>query len=190
MFWLALVSSLLDPLTLKLSETGFLSGTFVQTDTWALTRETEVSRGVMGIAHPNLFRLDYSTPPGRVTGCDGGSVYTIDPLYSEVVVYGDSGAEGFLHLLERADDEGMVTEEHTNGDEVAVTVTGDLGGGISSMEVRYNRSDSLPFYFSTSDVNGNLTVWSLSDLETAGEPPSGYFRMTVPAGYTTVSGDR
>lgn len=189
MFLLILAAGLLDPLTAKLEDSVFLTGNFVQTDTWALTLETEVSRGVMSLAHPNLFRLDFTDPPGRITGCDGTAVYTVEPLYGEVMVYGDSSPEGFLHLLHRAGDEGMDIRGETLDGLVTVTVQGDLGGGISMLRVRYSAADSLPVLFSTSDVNGNATEWALSGLETGMRVPGGLFDMPVPEGYTVVSGD-
>lgn len=189
MLVLLLISGLLDPLTSKLEDTVFLTGSFIQTETWALTRETETACGSLGLAHPNLFRLEYSDPAGRVTGCDGTRVFTIEPLNDEVVVYGESGPEGFLHLLSRADDDGMVIEGNSSSGMVAVSVRGDLGGGISGMEVCYSMSDSLPTTFSTSDVNGNETVWALSGLEVHGSVPRDFFSLEVPEGYSVVSGD-
>lgn len=189
MLLLLVFSGLLDPLTTKLSNTVFLTGSFIQTETWALTRETEATRGSLGLAHPNLFRLEYTDPPGRVTGCDGTRVYTVEPDFDEVVVYGESGPEGFLHLLNRADEDGMVLEGTTVAGIVTVSVRGDLGGGVSGMEVSYSLSDSLPMTFATSDVNGNETVWVLNGLRTHDSPPSDYFAMEVPDGYSVVSGE-
>jgi outer membrane lipoprotein-sorting protein len=188
-FLLFATAGLLDPLTARLEDSVFLTGDFVQTDTWALTLETGISRGVMYLAHPNLFRLDFADPPGRITGCDGASVYTVEPLYSEVIVYGNSSPEGFLHLLRRAGDEGMDISGETADGLVTVTVRGDLGGGISTLRVRYSVSDSLPDLFYTSDVNGNTTEWALSGLETRRQVPEGLFDMPVPDGYSVVSGD-
>lgn len=189
MLLLLLFAGLLDPLTSKLSDTVFLTGSFIQTETWALTRETEATSGSLGLAHPNLFKLDYTDPRGRVTGCDGTRVYTIEPLTNEAVVYGESGLEGFLHLLNRADDDGMVIEGTSAAGQVTVSVIGDLGGGVSGMEVCYSMADSLPVRFATSDVNGNTTVWDLSRLEAHDSLPLSYFVMEVPDGYTVVSGE-
>lgn len=189
MLLLLVFAGLLDPLTSKLSNTVFLTGSFIQTETWALTRETESTSGSLGLAHPNLFRLEYTDPPGRVTGCDGTRIYTVEPDLDEVVVYGESGPEGFLHLLSRADDDGMVIEGTSAAGVVTVSVCGDLGGGISGLEVCYSLSDSLPTAFATSDVNGNETVWVLSALRTHDSLPPDYFAMEVPDGYTLVSGE-
>lgn len=189
MLMLLVVSGLLDPLTTKLEDTVFLTGSFIQTETWALTRETETSRGSLGLAHPNLFMLEYSDPQGRVTGCDGTRVFTIEPSSGEVVVYGESQPEGFLHLLDRADDDGMVIDGDSDGEMVTVSVLGDIGGGITGMEVCYSVSDSLPVTFATSDVNGNETVWVLSGLEVHGSVPRDFFVLEVPDGYAVVSGE-
>lgn len=189
MLLLLIIAGLLDPLTSKLSNTVFLTGSFIQTETWALTRETEATRGSLGLAHPNLFRLEYTDPRGRVTGCDGTRYYTIEPVHNEVVVYGESGPEGFLHLLNRAGEDGMLIEGTTTAGIVTVSVRGDLGGGVSGMDVCYSLSDSLPTTFATSDVNGNETVWVLSALETHESLPRNYFALEVPDGYTVVSGE-
>lgn len=190
MLLLLLACSLLDPLTTKIGNTVFLTGTFVQTETWALTRESEVTRGVMGLAHPNLFRLSFTDPEGRVTGCDGSSVFTVEPLYREVVIYDGASPEGFLHLLNRAREEGMPIQEDIQGDRVTLTVTGDLGGGISSLVVTYSAADSLPRQFATLDVNGNRTEWSFTGLSSQGSWPSGYFDLAVPDGYSVLAGER
>ncbi len=189
MLLMLLFTGLLDPLTSKLSNTVFLTGSFTQTETWALTRETETTRGSLDLAHPNLFRLEYSDPRGRVTGCDGVRVYTIEPLSNEIVVYGESGPEGFLHLLNRADDDGMLIEGTSAAGLVTVSVTGDLGGGVIGMEVCFAMADSLPVRFATTDVNGNETAWELSGLEAHDSLPVGCFVMEVPDGYTVVSGE-
>ncbi len=188
MLILLVIAGLLDPLTSKLANTVFLTGEFIQTETWALTRETESTTGSLGLAHPNLFRLEYADPPGRVTGCDGIQVFTIEPLNGEVIVYGESNPEGFLHLLNRADGDGMVIEGTSRAGMVTVSVRGDLGGGLSAMDVCYSLSDSLPVTFATSDVNGNETVWSLSGLEVHGTIPGSFFDLEVPDGFSVVSG--
>ncbi len=185
-----IAAGILDPLTVKLENTVLLQGSFVQSETWALTRESEVTRGVMSLAHPNLFLLEYSDPEGRVMGCDGGSVFTIEPRYREVVQYTGSSPEGFLHLLLNSDREGMTTEGSARGDTVTVRVSGDMGGGINSLCVKFSMVDSLPFFFSTSDINGNLTEWQLSNLETRGSVPDSRFRLTVPSGYALLSEER
>ena len=189
MLLMLIIAGLLDPLTTKLSNTVFLTGSFIQTETWALTRETVATRGSLGLAHPNLFRLLYTDPPGRVTGCDGTRVYTIEPISGDVLVYGESSPEGFLHLLNRADADGMIIEGTTAAGLRTVSVRGDMGGGVSGMEVCYTLSDSLPMTFATLDVNGNETVWVLSGLEAHDSLPLNYFVLEVPDGYSVVSGE-
>lgn len=189
MLWLIIAGGLLDPLTTKLDETVFLGGSFLQTETWALTRESEVTRGSMSLAHPNLFRLEYAHPEGRVTGYDGTSVYTVDPVYREVVVYHGSSPEGFLHLLKNAGGEGTDVQGEREDDRVTVRINGDLGGGIASITVGYSTTDSLPFFFSTTDVNGNRTEWELFDLWTEGSHGTDRFRLQVPPGFTLISQD-
>ncbi len=189
MLVLMVVASLLDPLTKKLESSVFITGDFVQTDTWALTMETGVSRGVMFLAHPNLFRLDFSDPPGRITGCDGVSVYTVEPGCREVVVYDDSSPDGFLHLLRKAGDGSMDISGETTDGLVSVTVRGDLGGGVSMLRVRYSGADSLPVLLATSDINGNTTEWAMSGLEVRGAVPDGLFDIPVPEGYSVISGN-
>lgn len=186
MILLLLTAGVLDPLTARLENTVLLQGGFVQTETWALTRESETTRGTLSFAHPNLFLLEYTDPPGRVTGCDGETVYTIEPLYREVVRYTDADPVGFLHLLLRAGEEGMGVETLQRGDTLSVTVTGDLGGGIHAMAVSFLQSDSLPLRFATSDINGNRTEWELQDLVFRNSFSPDLFRLSVPTGYTVL----
>ena len=72
-------SSPLNPLLEKMSNTVYMTGSFIQIDTWALTLDEEVSSGTMYIAQPDLFLLSYTEPEGSRIGYDGSVLYTVEP---------------------------------------------------------------------------------------------------------------
>jgi outer membrane lipoprotein-sorting protein len=179
-------SSPLDPLIARMEEVVSLEADFVQRDYWALTMEWETSTGHLLIAAPNLFRLEYSDPPGRVMGFDGEQVFTVEPSTRQVVLTGEGGPSSFLTFLDLGSDESVVLGSEASGDTVTVTLGGELGEGITGMEVCFSSSDSLPLYLATVDANGNRSSWSLSRASVSRTCDTGAFEMEIPAGYQLV----
>lgn len=182
----AVIASPLDPLISKLEEAGYMTGSFRQVDFWALTLEEEVSAGTMHLARPDLFRLSYDDPPGAETGFDGSVLYTVEPEVEQVIIYGDREPGSFLHLLEETGDSTACRVLDTGPDSTRVELEGDFGQGIVLMEVGFTTSDSLPYLFSTTDLNGNRTTYLLHGVTAAGSVPDGVFVLRVPEGYETV----
>lgn len=179
-------ASPLDPLISRMDEVVFLEADFVQRDYWALTMEWETSGGHLLMAAPNLFRLDYTDPGGRVMGFDGEQVFTIEPSTRQVILTGEGEPSSFMTFLDLGSDESVVLESETSGDTVTVTLGGDLGEGITGMEVAFCSADSLPLYLATVDSNGNRTSWSLSGTSVSRTCDPGAFEMEIPAGYQLV----
>jgi outer membrane lipoprotein-sorting protein len=174
----------LEPLTERLSSLEYLTGNFLQTDYWALTLDSEISTGTLHLANPNLFLLEYDDIPGRVTGCTGEQVFTVDPEFQEILVYTGSPT-GFLHILSSSG-EGLDTSNCIeNGDSLIIVLTGEFDGGISEITAGYTLSDSLPFFLSTVDSNGNSTAWELHNLSTSDSSPDIFSIPQLP-GYALV----
>jgi len=177
-------TSLLQPLSERLQAVTYLTGSFIQTDYWALTMDSEESAGTMHLAHPNLFLLQYSDSRGRSMGCNGQEVFTVDPDFQEILVYSGSPV-GFLHLLTVASGDDCAVESCQRGDSITVVASGNFEGGITRITAGYTLSDSLPFLFSTVDVNGNSTSWLMSHLQTGTAVPD-LFSVPELAGYSIV----
>ena len=140
-------------------------------------------------APPNLFLLEYTDPAGKRMGFDGENLYTVDALFRQVILYGDSDPGSFPGMLEHFSDTTLVCSVETDGDSVVVSLTGDLGEGISSMVVGYTASDSLPWLFSTRDLNGNVTSYSVCGVEIESSTPDGFFTMVVPPGFELIDSE-
>lgn len=146
--------------------------------------DSEESRGTLHLAHPNLFLLEYDDIPGRATGCTGDLVFTVDPEFSEILVYSGTPA-GFLHILSTPAEGQSTAEYQLNGDSLTVTMSGDFHGGITRMTAGYTLSDSLPYLLVTEDSNGNTTTWELTGLSTADSAPDVFSLPDLP-GYSLV----
>ena len=182
-----IASSPLSPLLEKMGNTVFMTGSFAQTDYWALTLEEETSSGTMYIAQPDLFLLSYSEPEGSGTGYDGSVFYTLEPDLQQVLLYPSREPGSFLHLIEKCADSTVTETVQRCGDSISVKLEGDFGDGINHMEVGFTLSDSLPYLFSTTDYNGNTTIYEMWDVTTAEFYPENAFRLVVPNGYTVVN---
>ena len=182
----AFSSSPVSPLLEKLRETAYMTGSFRQSDMWALTLEEETSCGTMHLARPRLFRLSYSDPDGRATGYDGSVLYTVEPDLGQVILYPSREPDSFLHLLEQCADSTLQRTVESTGDSLFVSLRGDFGQGISFIEVGFTVSDSLPFTFSTTDYNGNTTTYDLWDITTSEQVPQGVFDLEVPQGFEVI----
>jgi len=178
-------STPLDPLVAKLDEVAFLQADFVQTDYWALTREEEVSEGHLCLASPDLFVFRYSQPAGRIMGYDGSTLYTVEPSSRQVLLSEGEGSS-FLAFLQLGSDSSLVRSSSARGDTVSVILEGDLGEGLTRMEVSFDASDSLPISLVTYDANRNRTCWSLGSVDLSRSAPAGYFDLVVPDGFETV----
>lgn len=174
----------LDPLTEKLESLSYLTGSFVQTDYWALTLDSEETSGTLHLAHPNRFLLEYDDVEGRVTGCTGDMVFTVDPEFSEILVYTGT-PRGFLHILSLPGEGLAATEFTENGDSLTVTLAGEFDGGITGITAGYTLSDSLPYMLTTVDANGNSTSWQLEDLSISDSVPDIFLVPELP-GYAVV----
>lgn len=160
---LCLGATFFQPLSEKLSEVSYLTGSFTQIDYWALTMDSEEASGIMHLAQPNLFLLQYSDIEDRAMGSNGEQVYTVDPEFMEVLVY--SGApNGFLHIISSINTEEAEIFSTEVNDSVTVVASGLFEGGLVEITAGYIKSDSLPFLFSTKDSNGNITSWIMSDF--------------------------
>lgn len=177
----------ISPLLEKMRNTVFMTGSFSQTDSWALTLEEETSSGIMYIAQPDLFLLSYSEPEGSGTGYDGSVLYTIEPDLEQVLLYPSREPGSFLHLIEKCADSTVTENVQYSGDSVSVELEGDFGEGINRMSVGFTLSDSLPFLFSTTDYNGNRTAYGMRDVTTADSYAESVFQLSVPEGYTVVN---
>ncbi len=175
-----------SPLVAKLEKAGYVTGFFTETVFHALTMEEETARGTMHLAPPDLFKLAYDDPEGMVTGYDGKILYTIDPDSRQVLVYDGEGPGNFLYLLGCCDDSTACAAVTGSGDSLSVILEGDFGGGIRLMEVGFTLSDSMPFFFSTTDFNGNRTSYRLEDLSIYDTIPAGVFDLEVPEGYLVL----
>ncbi len=185
---IAVLSSVLplEPVTVRLENAALLTCEFVQTDIWALTLEEETSSGVLYLAPPNLFLFEYSDPPGKKMGFDGEHLYSLDPFFRQVILYRGGEPGSFLHMLERCSDTTLVGSFDMLGDSMIVSLSGDLGEGISSMTVGYSISDSLPWLFRTTDVNNNIVSYTMQDMQVMREVPPDLFTMTVPEDFELI----
>ncbi len=174
----------LEPLTSRLENISYLTGSFTQTDYWALTMDSETTQGNFHLAHPNLFLLEYSDVPGRATGCTGNGVFTVDPEFQEILLY-EGSPEGFLHILNSGEESSSETGTTISGDSITVTMTGSFDGGITGITAGYTLSDSLPFLLLTTDANGNSTRWDIRDLEVCDSAPD-VFKLPELPGYSIV----
>ena len=185
MLYLILICQLsLDGLRAKMETIEYLTGSFIQTDYWALTLDSEQSSGILHLARPNLFLLQYDDLEGRATGSTGDQVYTVDPEFQEILLYTGSPA-GFLHILTSGEQGSGENSSTQCGDSVTVTLSGVFDGGITTITAGYTLADSLPFLLSTVDANGNTTCWELSDL-TQSDSPADVFRIPEIPGYAIV----
>ncbi|MCD4709035.1 MAG: outer membrane lipoprotein carrier protein LolA [Candidatus Sabulitectum sp.] len=177
-------TSLLRPLSERLEDAIYLTGSFAQTDYWALTMDSEEASGTMHLAHPNRFLLQYDGSEDRVMGCTGTEVFTVDPVFSEILVYSGSPT-GFLHILSFASENECSVVSSQSGDSITVIASGLFEGGITEITAGYTLSDSLPFLFSTTDANGNSTSWEIADLQISDTVPDIFFIPQL-AGYSII----
>ncbi|MCK5116410.1 MAG: outer membrane lipoprotein carrier protein LolA [Candidatus Aegiribacteria sp.] len=180
-------SSSLNPLLEKMKNTVFMTGSFIQTDSWALTLEEETSSGTMYLGHPDLFLLSYTEPAGAAMGYDGSVLYTVEADLQQVILYSSGEPGSFLHMLEKCADSTIAETLQFSGDSLIILLEGDFGEGISRMKVGFTLSDSLPFLFSTTDYNGNRTEYSIWNLTTDDYSPENVFQLIIPDGYTVVN---
>jgi len=170
----------------KLEAASLLEAGFEQTDFWALTRETEVFTGTLVLSRDGRFLLDYSDPGGRRMGFDGEALYTVDPLYRQVLIDSSSQPASFTALLESIRDPEVPAVSSCSGDTVFVVMDGPTGQGISRMEFCFLSSDSLPRGLSTFDQNGNWSRWRLTGVSVSDDTPGSVFELVTPAGYEVL----
>jgi len=175
----------LEALNHRLQSVESLRGNFVRTDYLVLTMEADTSRGTFLLAPPNLFVLEFTEPRGRRIGFDGIRSYTVEPATSQVIIYEDRRPDSFLNTLRSYDDSTLVDSVQVNGDSVLVQLEG-AGRGVATLRAGYTLSDSLPFLYATTDVNGNTITYRLEGVRVGGPPPEDAFGLEVPEGYAVA----
>lgn len=170
----------------KLEEASLLEADFEQVDYWALTRETEVFSGRLLLSKDGRFLLVYAEPDGKVLGYDGETLYTVDPLYRQVLLDTSSEPASFTALLESIGDPGRTSVARTSGDTLTVRMEGDIGQGIARMDFTFLLSDSLPRVLSTTDCNGNSSTWLLESVTVSSRDPGEAFSLDIPGGYEVL----
>lgn len=149
----AQATSLLRQVAQSVSALDTFEADFVQTQHWVGMPDSPPWKGVLYLKRPNLFRLEYSDPPGHLQVSDGHTVWTYVPENKEVLStqLGEVGGKG---------------GEAANGSEAAGK-EGDAAG--KGGDAAGQRSDAAGNGREAAGKGGDLLRWILENGRAEGD---------------------
>ncbi len=184
-----LVESLLE----RLESGGGLRAPFVQINHWVMTPEPDTSRGVLSVAPPHRFRLDYQEPAGHCVGCDGRQVWTFVPEERQVLRAQLGGTTGwgdfFLEGLREAADSAAVVRVVGGKRRAVLTLGARPAWGVQELVLELDVDTREPVAYEYTDEEGNRFRFEFTDVSYPSEWPPAAFRFEAPDGYEILDVD-
>ncbi len=181
----------LHAISARFADLATFEADFTQTQSWVGSDPVE-SRGTLYIKRPNLFRLQYTEPPGHLQVSDGKIVWTYVPENGEVLTTKLDARRGqggdLLHwVLETGKAEPELGREDLDGKPATVvTLVPDPGLGLSRVRL-WTRPDSPEILqYELTDASGNVTLYRLNHVRRNPALPDTLFRFVPPKGVPVV----
>jgi outer membrane lipoprotein carrier protein len=165
---------------------------FVQTQDWAGMDDAPLWKGKLYLRRPNLFRIEYTEPPGHLQVSDGKTVWTYVPENGEVLAArldSTSGPGGDIlrWVLDTGQAEPDVAQIQVEGKPaLMVSLLPAAGLGLSKVRL-WIRPGSLDLcQYEIIDSSGNSNLYLLSRAKGNPKLSDEFFRFTPPAGVPIV----
>ena len=188
------VASLVDRVLTRLAAAEGLRAEFLQVNHWVVMEEADSARGVLNLAPPHLFRLEYTQPKGHLVGCDGRYVWTYVPEEHQVLRarwtattgWGDFFIQG---LKEGADSLATVSTE-PGGRRVARVVLGPhIEWGMLDLIISFDLASDLPVGYAYHDEEGNHVQFIFAQIAFPERMDDELFQFAPPEGYELLDVD-
>ncbi len=178
----------------RLSAAAGMQARFTQINRWAVIDESDSACGVLTVAPPQRFRLEYAFPRGHRIGCDGRYVWTFVPEERQVLRAGVGATTGWGDFFLRAFYEGAdslvsvtVGAEGRRAARIALGPRPELG--VRSMEVTLDADRGLPLAYAYVDEEGNRYQFSFETVSFPVTLPDTLFQFAAPRGYELIDVD-
>lgn len=178
----------------RLSAAAGMRARFTQINHWAVIEEADTSRGVLTVAPPERFRLEYEVPRGHRVGCDGRHVWTYVPEERQVLRARVAATTGWGDFFLRAFYEGadslVAITTGPGGRRVASLTLGPRPEwGVRAMEIALDADRCVPLAYGYTDEEGNRYRFDFEGVEFPVTLEEGLLQFTVPPGYELVELD-
>jgi outer membrane lipoprotein-sorting protein len=149
---------LLARLRARLDAREVFQSSFLQSSYWVAFDEADSAAGILTVAPPDRFRLDYERPAGHLIGSDGRRVWTFVP-----------------------EDRSGPDSDH--GPVVRVPLRARPSWGVIELHVDLARATGMPVGYGYTDEEGNRFIFAFRDPRFVSAVDEGLFRFSVPEGY-------
>ena len=182
------VAPLLARLRARLDAGEVFQSSFLQSSYWVAFDEADSAAGVLTVAPPDRFRLDYERPAGHLIGSDGKYVWTLVPedrqvlraRVEETTGWGQFFYEGLGQALDSLASAGPDSE---HGPVVRVPLRARPSWGVSELHVDLARATGMPVGYGYTDEEGNRFIFAFGEPHFLSAVDEGLFRFSIPEGY-------
>ncbi|KGQ30844.1 MULTISPECIES: outer membrane lipoprotein chaperone LolA [Gallibacterium] len=166
----------------RLSQINSLSSQFQQRVSDAEGKVVQQGEGTLQIKHPNLFKMEISSPQESEMVSDGKTLWYYDPFVEQATANWVSEAVNntpFV-LLTSDDQHHWASYQVTQKQDVFTLTPVDKKSNIKQFTIRIN-ANGLLNSFSTIEKDGQANLYILRNINTSVLPDS-TFKFTLPKG--------
>lgn len=166
----------------RLSQINSLSSQFQQRVSDAEGKVVQQGEGTLQIKHPNLFKMEISSPQESEMVSDGKTLWYYDPFVEQATANWVSEAVNntpFV-LLTSNDQRHWASYQVTQKQDVFTLTPVDKKSNIKQFTIRIN-ANGLLNSFSTIEKDGQANLYILRNINTSVLPDS-TFKFTLPKG--------
>jgi outer membrane lipoprotein-sorting protein len=179
---------LLARLRARLDAREVFQSSFLQSSYWVAFDEADSAAGILTVAPPDRFRLDYERPAGHLIGSDGRRVWTFVPEDRQVLrarIEETTGWGQFFYegLGQAVDSLACSGPDSDHGPVVRVPLRARPSWGVIELHVDLARATGMPVGYGYTDEEGNRFIFAFRDPRFVSAVDEGLFRFSVPEGY-------
>lgn len=164
---------------------------FVQTQRWIGMDETVQYKGVLSIARPNRFRIEYTDPKGHLQVSDGTQVWTYVPENGQVLLLPlrdeQSRGDFLTRILEESQPAPRLERGTLDGKPVRIlSLTPPEGLELDHVRLWTEEGSSAILQYELTERGGNQTTYRLEKIRENPELDERLFHFEPPPGVPVV----
>lgn len=164
---------------------------FVQTQSWVGMDDEPQYKGVLSIARPNRFRIEYTDPKGHVQVSDGTQVWTYVPENEQVLLLPlreeQSRGDFLTRILEESKPAPELERGTLEGKMVRIlSLTPPEGLELGHVRLWTEEGSSAILQYEMTELGGNRTTYRLEEIRENPDLDERLFHFEAPPGVPVV----
>ncbi|MBD3290671.1 outer membrane lipoprotein chaperone LolA [candidate division KSB1 bacterium] len=189
--WAIDAEDIIDKVKNKYEEIGSLTANFTQSFKWKLAGESQEQHGSLFIKGKNKFRIETE---GQIVVSDGTNLWTYSKSNNQVIIDNVDNAEEvilpreiFLKFSQNYNPQYLREEKYNNTDCYVVNLIAKTDNQfIREMKIWVARSSWLTQKVQHTDINENITTYSLRSIKVNQDLKDTVFSLQIPENVEVV----